>query len=349
MFLLQGMLFSTLLLPLSAQKTSQDFNLLVQEKGNAIEEGFVKKPVKIAFATPLMQISDYWRRSIDSFKGRMDEIGIKYEISEFSTKVDENRKLRECIRLALNTNPDYLVLTPNDKDDEAIISRLLAQKKVKVIMQNVTSVNEKWEENQPLIYIGFDQKMGTVKLADRYMEIFGRKESVKYAILYHIPGNQVSRLRGDYFNEIINENFQLVREFYTDGNRENSRKAALQIIDKHPDIDFIYACSTDIAFGIIDALKEKGIIDKVVVNGWGGGASELKSILNKDLNFTVMRMNDDNGVAMAEAVRMDLYSKSIPMVYSGEMIVVGEETDRAVIDNLKMRAFRYSDKQINKK
>lgn len=118
--------------------------------------------------------------------------------------------------------------------------------------------------------------------------------------------------------------------------------AAKKIIKKYPDIHFIYCCSTDIAFGALTAIQESH--KNIIVNGWGGGTLELKSIQNKGLNFTVMRMNDDNGVAMAEAIRLDLLGKtsSIPKVFCGKMVLVNESTSPSKFIALKKYAFRYS-------
>ena len=43
-----------------------------------------------------------------------------------------------------------------------------------------------------------------------------------------------------------------------------------------------------------------------LINGWGGGSAELEAIERGDLDVTVMRMNDDTGIAMAEAIKWDL-------------------------------------------
>ncbi len=338
-------LFCTAIFSINAQ-TANDFNSIVKNKGQLVQKKIQTAPVKITFATPLMQVSDYWRRSIDSFKGRMNEIGIKYEIREFSTRVDENRKLRECVQLALEVNPDYLVLTQNDPGDEMIISRLLNDRDIKIIIQNITIPNQNWKENPPLMYVGFKQTVGASLIAEEYIRVFKGKSNVKYAMLYHIQGNLVSQLRGDFFNEILQEktDFKLVSEYYTDGNRKKAYQATLKILKSHPDIDFIHACSTDISFGVLDALKEKKLKNEVVVNGWGGGANELKSLLNGDLNFTAMRINDDNGVAMAEAIRLDMSSSVIqkPIIYSGDIIIVRKGMSKEQIMGFKKRAFRYS-------
>jgi len=196
------------------------------------------------------------------------------------------------------------------------------------------------------MYVGFDHTSGASLIAEEYIKVFKEKSNVKYAMLYHIHGNQVSQLRGDFFNQVLQEqtDFKLVSEYYTEGNRDMAYKATLKILNSNPDIDFIHACSTDIAFGVLDALKEKKLKNKVMVNGWGGGSNELKSLLNQDLNFTVMRMNDDNGVAMAEAIRLDIVSSSIqkPIIYSGDMIIVRQGMSKEQTMKFQKRAFRYS-------
>jgi len=336
----------TALSSLCGSQTIKDFNSIVQQKGQKVQQGIQIDPVKIAFATPLKQVSDYWRRSIDSFKGRMDEIGLDYVIKEFSTRVDEHRRLQECIQSALETDPDYLVLTPNDPGDKAVISRLLARSSVKIIVQNVTVPDDDWKENPPFMYVGFDHTVGAKLLAHEYIEHFKGRGDVEYAMLYHLQGNQVSRLRGDFFNEIINNqtDFKLVAEYYTGGSRKKARDAAFKILDAHPDVDFIHACATDIAFGVMDALKERGLTGKVLVNGWGGGANELKSLLSGELDFTVMRMNDDNGAAMAEAVRLNVESKlkAKPVLFSGKMVIVRQGIRKVDLLKFEKQAFRYS-------
>lgn len=325
--------------------STEAFGVIVQAKGVSISKKLALEPVKIAFATPLKQVSDYWRRSIDSFKGRMDEIGLPYTVTEFSTRSNESRKLKESVQLALQTKPHYLVVTPTDEGNKAVISRLLVNKNIKAIIQNTTLPKEEWQETPPFLYVGFDHTIGTEKIAEEYMQRFAGRNDVKYAVLYWVPGSEVSKLRGDFFNTVISERttFKLMAEFYTDGSSEWAKKAALKVLKSHPDIDFIYACSTDVAFGALAALEQTGLEKKILVNGWGGGSSELDSILSGGLDFTVMRMNDDNGVAMAEAIRLDLEGKVPPLVYSGEMVTVTQNSQQADVDSLKRKAFRYSD------
>jgi autoinducer 2-binding protein LuxP len=193
------------------------------------------------------------------------------------------------------------------------------------------------------MYVGFDHVKGSLLLADYFKQRFAGDQT-KYSVLYFSEG-YVSDARGGTFIEQMDaqKSFNLATSYYTKANRESGREATLNAMQQHPDVDFIYACATDVALGATDALREIGKTD-VIVNGWGGGSAELDAIQRGDLDVTVMRMNDDTGVAMAEAIKWDLEQKPVPQVYSGSFELVTSEDSTQRIDELKSRAFRYSDR-----
>ncbi len=99
-------------------------------------------------------------------------------------------------------------------------------------------------------------------------------------------------------------NFALKSSFYTKSDKESAYQAAKISIEKDKDLNFIYACATDVALGAADAIHESG--RDILLNGWGGSSAELEAIEKGDLDVTVMlRMNDDTGIAMAEAIKWD--------------------------------------------
>ncbi len=89
-------------------------------------------------------------------------------------------------------------------------------------------------------------------------------------------------------------------------------------------------------------MKETGRLGQVKVNGWGGGSAELDALQHGELDVTVMRMNDDTGVAIAEAIGQDLQQLEVPTVYSGEFALIQKGITPAELAKLKARAFRYS-------
>ncbi len=320
------------------------FSRKVSLKGMPVSKSTHDKKVSIAVIYPAMQASDYWRRSIAAFKARMDEIRLNYEITEFFTKPAVDYRIQEqMIRKSLEMNPDYLIFTLDIGRHKRIIQRIITRQSPKVILQNITTPLRAWEGKQPFLYVGFDHILGTRKIARYFLEKTDGKGN--YALLYFSRG-YVSVMRGDSFSDSLKNypDLHQVAAYYTDGNRERARLSTLDILTTSPDINFIYACATDVALGAIDALKQTPGTDHIMVNGWGGGSNELSAIMAGDMDVTVMRINDDNGVAMAEAIRLDIEGRAheVPQVFSGKFALVEKGIQPKRLFELKQSAFRYS-------
>ena len=300
-----------------------------------------KTPVTVAIIYPTQQVSDYWRRSLSSFKARMDEMRIGYNLDQYYSTPGRKGELEQHLQEALSKDPDYLVFTLDIYDHKELIEPLLKRERPKIILQNITTPLKEWEGNQPFLYVGFDHGLGARLLADYYIKATHGRGG--YGVLYYTLG-YVSTMRGETFIRYMRENsdLKLTRSAYTSGRAENAATEALSML-ADPKLSFIYACSTDVALGAILALKQSQRED-VLINGWGGGSAELDALMKGDLDVTVMRMNDDNGVAMAEAILMDKQGKSdlVPTIYYGDMVLVDSKTSAEDLDKLKQRAFRYS-------
>ncbi len=300
------------------------------------------KPVTISIVYPGEQVSDYWWRNIKAFEARLNELHIQYQLEQVFTKpADDTYRQNQFLNQALSSHPDYLIFTLDTSRHRKLIEQALYSSGTKLILQNITSPLKAWANHQPFLYVGFDHHSGAVALADYYHSVLPERSD--YSVLYFSPG-YVSAMRGDTFiHEMKKGHYHLVSSFYTKATEESGYQAAKQAVLSHPEIKFIYACSTDVALGTVKALKELKR-DDILINGWGGGSAELLAILQGQLDATVMRMNDDTGVAMAEAIKWDLEKRPVPVVYSGQFEVISRQDSEERLKSLKERAFRYSDR-----
>lgn len=302
-------------------------------------------PVRIAVVYPGLQKSDYWRDSVKSMKSRLDELGIRYELDQYFSKPSGDYRLQVTqLAQAVSNHCDYLALSVDNENIKRLVTGILAKKQPKIFIQNLTTPLKIWNDNPPLMYVGFDHIMGSKMLADHYAKLLPK--GGKYIMLYGAQGT-VSTLRGDSFEDYaMTKGFVPAAKYYTDFSSDKAYRVVKEALAKHPDVSFIYACSTDIAIGASKALAEMGLTGKVLVNGWGGTLNELDLIKQKKLDFTVMRMNDDNGVAIAEAIKYDILGKDsmIPRIFSGQFVTVTKYMSNAAINNLIERALRYSGK-----
>jgi len=302
-----------------------------------------ERPLRIAVIYPSLQATDYWRRSLVAFEQRLHNIQLSYELKFFSSRpvIDvalQSRQLSE----ALQWQPDYLVFTLDIAPQSRMIERLLSRGKPKLILQNITTPLLRWQTHQPFMYVGFDHAQGTTLMAQRMLDEVNQQG--KYLMLYHSPG-YVSQMRGDTFAREAAKYPEVIQigAYYTDNKREKAYQATLNTLKKHPDLKMIFACSTDIALGALQALRETDRLD-ILLNGWGGGDAELEALQQQGLDLTVMRINDDNGIAMAEAIKLDQQNQAarIPHIFAGKIVLLEKNQSPSQINRLKQQAFRLS-------
>lgn len=299
-------------------------------------------PINISVVVPANQTSDYWVRNIKAFELRLNELGIRYHMNQVLTKPNQDsREQSASLLAALNDHVDYLIFTLDTVRHRKFIEHALGSTKTKLILQNITTPLKKWGNRQPMMYLGFDHEIGAKKIADYFKSTMAGRRN--YSMLYYSPG-YISQSRGDTFSNELNkdENFNLISSFYTDASEQSGFDITYANVKNNPNIDFIYVCSTDVALGAAAALKQLNRTD-IMLNGWGGGSAELEAIKNGVLDVTVMRMNDDTGIAMAEAIKQDLQGEPVPLVYSGDMVVISKYDSIDTIERLERYAFRYSD------
>ena len=300
--------------------------------------------VRIVMITPDQQVSDYWSRNQQSLGRRLAELGVSFALQSYpSLPATTHREQEQQLADALHSDPDYLIMTLNSQRQAVLLDKLMTRDRPKIILMNITTPLKHLGAKQPFFYAGFDHRTGTHLLNEKIKELTNNQAN--YLMLYGTRG-YISQARGDEFIQLNKHeaDINLAQAFYTDVSPEKAKLAVLQTLQEKPNINLIYACTTDIALGAAQALKILNKTDKVILNGWGGGSAELKALAAGDLDLTVMRMNDDNGVAIAEAIRLDQAGQKylIPQVYSGDFAVIDQLTSKAELERLKDVAFRYS-------
>ncbi|PIK16695.1 substrate-binding domain-containing protein [Halobacteriovorax sp. JY17] len=322
----------------------RSFKELVENAAQEISIKQVKK-TKIVMIYPEDQVSDYWRRNIMALKKRLIESKVAFELEVIPTPTGGNIKKESAkILEAIKKKPDYLIFTLNVKEHSKLINQTLAYSPIKLILLNITTPLKSWEKNQPFFYVGFDHEEGTQKL----IEEVGRRlpNGGSYAVLYHSKG-YVSKMRGDYAIKELSKDrkWKLVSRYYTDANPKKVEIALKDLFSRNKKIDLIISCATDIS---LKAQMFKAD-HKFLLNGWGGGSAEIDSLLRtkNGIDFSVMRMNDDSAIAIAEAIKLDLQgnAKKVPQIFSGSMTLITKETSSPEISSLIEKAFRYSNER----
>lgn len=302
------------------------------------------KPVTIAAVYPERQASDFWRRSLEATEKRLRELNVNYTLYKYYSKSSGDIRLQVSqLADAKEKDVDFILTAADTKQVRNAVGKILAENRINIIIQNRTTPLKEWSDTPPLLYAGFDHIDGSRIIADKVAELFpngaffGILHCGEGEIGYQRTKGLTDRLR--FYGGFTNK-----AEYYVDFSPDKAYAATMDMVKKYPDIEYIFACSTDIAFGSAAALRDAGLKDKICLSGWGGGSLELDLIKKGELEFTIMRLTDDSGVAAAEAIKMVLEGKrsDVPQIFAGGLRIISADDSAESIQQLRNRTFRYS-------
>ena len=310
------------------------------------------EPITIALVFPSLDLSDAWARGHAGLVGRLDELQIPYRLDTFgSSHADHSLQLAH-LETVMARNFDYAIVGPTEIVVQMSMLEELIEAGIGVIVWNYTTPLQEWGAErypaggQPLGYVGFSHAEGGHILGAYFVERLQREVEgpIQVAHIRGIPGitdDQRSGVPLEYFRDA---GFEIVHETYANWARDQGYAAALNIVGAYPNVNHIHIVSTAMAIGAVEALDEVGRAGEILLNGWGGGAEEQEQLLEGKLHATVMRMQDDWGVALAEIIKYHLEGRidEVPLAVSGAMQLVDETFTRADIDAILEYAFRYS-------
>ena len=315
---------------------------VVAEPAKPFEAG-TEEPVKIAVIYPSQDVSDFWLRSYLAMEARFNEMGLKFEATQFASNMSDFLLQSTYSEQVAREDFEYVIFGPIElqaqQDD---IKRLMDAGK-KVIVLNFDTPLQAWGDDQPMMYTTFSHLFGALNICNWVVENLGKEGT--YAMIRGIPGG-VDDQRSGGFRDCITEksNWKLAYEHYGDFKREGGFNGAQQIISAYPEVTLLHNANTAMAMGSISAVQAAGVGDKLKVTAWGGTGDELEALRKGELIATPMRMSDDVGVAMAEAIRADIEGRKndIPLVFLGRIDIVSSASGPDVVDAFEKEAFRYT-------
>jgi autoinducer 2-binding protein LuxP len=304
----------------------------------------VEKRIKIAFVYPSFNLSEGWARGALAFERRLQELNIPHKIDEYgSTDQDHQRQASHVDAIIAAGDYDFVLYGPTEiAVQKAQTERMLAAG-LPVMIWNYTTPLKDWEGEENLLsYIGFDHAEGAEMLCAWTLERTGGVG--EFAVMRFIPGFIDDQRNGIFVDCVERGGMKNVYDHFSDGDNEKAYQGTQSTLTAYPDIVMIHAGNTAAALGAVTAARERGVAQSLIINGWGGGQSELDAILEGGLNVTPLRLQDDFGVFPAEMIKMFLEGKraQIPLIGAGEYSLVDDTFTKAQQDAATTYAYRYS-------
>jgi len=310
-------------------------------------QGQQDKPIQIALIYPSADTSDFWSRNYLALAKRLDEMGIRYQTTEFTSRLAEQDLQSVYVDVVIKDADlyDYVIFGPSELGTQSEYVQNLAQTEAFSTYIWGSHTPLKKLEKQPTVWFDFSSAYGANKICDYVLERLGNK--VYYAMIRGIWSVTDSQRSGD-FKQCVNSRGDWVTAFEHYGDHErNGGFEGVNRLQSYKGITMIHSANSAMAMGALEALELQGKLDQVFMTGWGGNAQELESIRRGRLNATPMRMSDDVGAATAEAIRADLEGRQneLPLVFLGRITIAHDQMSSAELDALQREAFRFSGRE----
>jgi autoinducer 2-binding protein LuxP len=212
-----------------------------------------------------------------------------------------------------------------------------------VIVLNHDTPLQDWGDDQPMMYSTFSHLFGALNVCEWVIENLGTEGT--YAMNRGVPGG-VDDQRSGGFHECLEEksDWELAYEHFGLFQREGGFNGTQLILSGFPEVTYIHNANTAMAMGTISAIQAAGAEERVLTSAWGGTGDEIEALRKGELVATPMRMSDDVGVSLAEAIRADIEGRQddIPLVFLGRITIVASDSGPDVVDAFEKEAFRYT-------
>ncbi|MEM9043593.1 MAG: substrate-binding domain-containing protein [Pseudomonadota bacterium] len=307
--------------------------------------GNQEKPIQIALIYPSAFVSDFWARNFFAMTNRLDQLGIKYETTEFASRqIEHSLQATYATQVAQDADLyDYVIFGPSELATQADnIDKLSGTEGFDTYVW-AFHTPLKYLENQPDAWFDFSSAAGALTMCDYVLERLGN--DITYAMNRGIPGITDNQRSGD-FAACVKEkgNWNAVYEHYGEYQREGGFAGTNLILQAYPEAKIIHNANTAMAMGSVEAQVAAGVEKEIFSTGWGGTGLELDAIRRGELDATPMRMGDDVGAATAEAIKADMEGRNdeLPFVFLGRITVAHDQMSAEELDALQKEAFRFS-------
>ena len=301
------------------------------------------EPVRIAVIYPSLDVSDAWLRSYLAMEARLNEAGIPFEAQQLASNMNDHLLQTTYTDQVIQEDFDYVIFGPTDLQLQAENIQALMDAGEKVIILNYDSVLKQFGDNQPMMYTSFSHFAGSQIMCDWVISNLGTEGT--YAMNRGIVGIIDDQRSGGFADCLAeNSNWVLAYEHYGDFMREGGEQGTRLIVTGYPEVTLIHNANTAMGMGSLSALQGLGADDRVMATAWGGTGEEIEALLLGELRATPMRMSDDLGVSMAEAIRYDLEGRAdeLPLVFVGRITIATGDMTNEQIHGLQEEAFRYT-------
>lgn len=225
----------------------------------------------------------------DGAEDKAAELGI--ELIALDSQNDPAKELANVEDLMVK-GVDVILINPTDSDAVARAVMQANRNKVPVITLDRGS-----NEGEVVTHIASDNVAGGEMAGKFILEQVGK--GAKVVELEGIPGTTAARDRGKGFNNVANENLEVVARQAADFDRTKGLTVMENILQAESEIDAVFAHNDEMALGALKAIEGSG--KDILVVGFDATDDAVASVKDGKLGATVAQQPSMIGAMGVEA------------------------------------------------
>jgi len=242
-----------------------------------------------------------------------DRLGVTLQVQAAEREIDVEKQM-QIVENMIQTGIQALVITPSGSRE--IVSALVKAKNAKVPIVIVdTRVDAKAAADAGVkteTFVGSDNYAGGKLAGDYLVKVTGGKAHV--GILEGIPGHETgdSRLRG--FRDAVKDaaGVTIVASQPANWERDQGFNVFQNMLQAHPDIDSVFACSDLMALGAIEAIRAAGKTGAIRVIGFDALDDAKKAIAAGTMEASVAQFTGEMGRLAVESAVKVIRGETLP-------------------------------------
>ena len=255
-----------------------------------------------------------------------DRLGVNLQVQAAEREIDVEKQM-QIVENMIQTGIQALVITPSGSRE--IVSALVKAKNAKVPIIIVdTRVDAKAAADAGVkteTFVGSDNYAGGKLAGDYLVKVTGGKTRV--GILEGIPGHETgdSRMRG--FRDAVKDaaGVTIVASQPANWERDQGFNVFQNMLQAHPDIDSVFACSDLMALGAVEAIRAAGKTGTIKVFGFDALDDAKKAIAAGTMEASVAQFPSEMGKAAVESAVKAIRGETLPADINVKLALVTKD------------------------
>jgi ribose transport system substrate-binding protein len=242
-----------------------------------------------------------------------DRLGVTLQVQAAEREVDVEKQM-QIVENMIQTGIQALAITPSGSREivSALVKATNAKIPIVVIDTRLDPTAASAAGVKTETFVGSDNYEGGKLAGDYLVKVTGGNAHV--GVLEGIPGHETgdSRLRG--FRDAVKAapGVSIVASQPANWERDQGFNVFQNMLQAHPDIDSLFACSDLMALGAIEAIAAAGKTGKIRVVGFDALDDATKAIAAGTMEASVAQFPSEMGRAAVESAVKVIHGEQVP-------------------------------------